>query len=138
MRAVDTNVIVRLITRDDEAQVRSAEAYIAAGGAWISHLVLVEVVWVLASVYELSRKEIAGAVEMLLEQENLVVQEPGIAAAALALYRKGGVRDFADCLIVEVTRGAGHLPLGTFDRRLSRVAGAELLTSTAALRSKER
>jgi len=127
MRAVDTNVIVRLITRDDEAQVRSAEAYIAAGGAWISHLVLVEVVWVLASVYELSRKEIAGAVEMLLEQENLVVQEPGIAAAALELYRKGGGRDFADCLIVEVARGAGHLPLGTFDRRLSRVAGTELL-----------
>ncbi|HEX6272832.1 MAG TPA: type II toxin-antitoxin system VapC family toxin [Polyangiaceae bacterium] len=127
MRAVDTNVIVRLITRDDDAQVRSAEAYIAASGAWISHVVLVEVVWVLTSVYELRRAEIARAVEMLLEQEHLVVQEPGIVAAALELFRKGGGRDFADCLIVEVARGAGHLPLGTFDRRLSKVAGAELL-----------
>jgi predicted nucleic-acid-binding protein len=125
MRAVDTNVIVRLVTRDDETQVQAAEAYIASSGAWVSHVVLVEVAWVLGSVYELGRAQIAQAMDMLLQQQHLTVQEPGITAAAVALYRKGGGRDFADCMIVEVARGAGHVPLGTFDRGLAKVDGAE-------------
>jgi predicted nucleic-acid-binding protein len=125
MRSVDTNVIVRLVTRDDEAQAQSAETYIAKGGAWVSQLVLVEVAWVLGSVYELGRGQIATVMEMLLQQEHLTVQEPGMTAAAVDLYRKGGGRDFADCLIIEVARGAGHLPLGTFDRSLAKVDGAE-------------
>ncbi len=125
MRAVDTNIIVRLVTRDDAAQVRAAEAYIAKGGAWVSHLVLVEVAWVLASVYELGRSQIALAMEMLLQQEHLSVQEPSTAAAATRLYRRGGGRDFADCLMLEVARGAGHLPLGTFDRSLAKLDGVE-------------
>lgn len=56
MRAIDTNVIVRLATRDDETQVAAAEKYIAERGAWVSHLVLVEVAWVLDSVYEFERR----------------------------------------------------------------------------------
>src|SRR5262249_4825095 len=116
MRAVDTNVIVRLITRDDESRARAAEAYIAKGGAWLSHLVLVEVAWVLGSVYGLRRLQIARAMAMLLEQEQLTVEAPALVAAAVELYRSGGGRDFADCMIVEAARSAGHLPLGTFDR----------------------
>lgn len=50
MRAVDTNVLVRLLTRDDEAQVRSAEAFIESG-AWVSHLVLAETTWRSTTVY---------------------------------------------------------------------------------------
>ena len=46
MRAVDTNVLVRLVTRDDPKQVRAAEAFVA-NGAWVPHLVLVEAMWVL-------------------------------------------------------------------------------------------
>ena len=65
MRAVDTNVLVRLATRDDARQTAAAEAFVAAG-AWVSHLVLVEVVWVLASVLGLGPERIATAVEMLL------------------------------------------------------------------------
>ena len=127
MRAVDTNVIVRLVTEDDEAQVAKAEAFIAKGGAWVSHLVLVEVAWVLGSVYELRRAQIAAAIEMLLQQEYCTVQEPAIVTSALRLYRSGGGRDFADCMILEVARGAGHLPLGTFDRDLAKLEGAERL-----------
>ncbi len=51
MRAVDTNVLVRLLARDDAAQAEAAEAFVA-GGAWVSHVVLVETIWVLESVYE--------------------------------------------------------------------------------------
>jgi len=44
MRAIDTNVLVRLAARDDAKQVAAAEAFVARG-AWVSHLVLVEAVW---------------------------------------------------------------------------------------------
>ena len=60
MRAVDTNVLVRLATRDHAQQTTAAEAFIAPGG-WVPHLVLVEAMWVLASVYELGPEKIATA-----------------------------------------------------------------------------
>jgi predicted nucleic-acid-binding protein len=124
MRAVDTNVLVRLITRDDERQAQAAERFVAKGGAWVAHVVLAELAWVLGSVYELRRSEIAQAMELLLDQEQLVVQDPDVVSAAVAAYRAGGGRDFADCLIVEVARKAGHGPVGTFDRKLARLPGA--------------
>jgi len=127
MRAVDTNVIVRLTTRDDKAQVAAAEKYIAERGAWVSHLVLLEVAWVLESVYEFGRAQLATAIEMLLDQEHLVVQDSDIVALAARLYRSGIGSDFADCMILEVARATGHLPLATFDRKLAKAEGAERL-----------
>ena len=62
MLAVDTNVLVRLVARDDADQVSAAEDFVNKG-AWVSHLVLAETIWVLDSVYELSRVQIATAVE---------------------------------------------------------------------------
>jgi predicted nucleic-acid-binding protein len=73
MRAVDTNVLVRLVTRDDAEQVAVAEAFIAPG-AWVSHLVLAEAMWVLASVYDLGPSAIVTAVEMLLNHRDLSVE----------------------------------------------------------------
>ena len=62
MRAVDTNVLVRLVTRDDAKQVAVAEAFVARG-AWVPHLVLAEATWVLTSVYDRRPEDIATAVE---------------------------------------------------------------------------
>ena len=59
MRAVDTNVLVRLATRDDARQTAAAEAFVSKG-AWVAHLVLAEAMWVLDSVYALKPAEIAG------------------------------------------------------------------------------
>jgi predicted nucleic-acid-binding protein len=126
MRAVDTNVLVRLATRDDARQVAAAEAFVARG-AWVSHLVLVEAVWVLTSVYNLGPREIATAVEMFLNHQNLAVQDPDVVAAALEHYRKKPPLGFSDCLVLEVARRAGHLPLGAFDRDLSKLPGAQKL-----------
>ena len=123
MRSVDTNVLIRLLTRDDAKQTASAEAFIGSG-AWVSHLVLVEACWVLDSVYELAAAQIATAVEMLLSHESLTLQDPEVVAAALALYRKRAALGFSDCMVLEVARKAGHLPLGTFDRSLSKQDGA--------------
>jgi len=126
MRAVDTNVLVRLITRDDRKQVAAAEAFISKG-AWVSTLVLVEASWVLAAVYELTHPEIATAVDMLLQHKDLTIQESDTVAAALEQYRRRPALGFSDCLILEVALKAGHVPLGTFDRDLGKLDGAERL-----------
>lgn len=125
MRAVDTNVLVRLLTRDDDAQVAAAEAYISDQPAWVSEVVLVELAWVLDAVYELDRSRIAAALEMLLEQERVVVQNPEVVGKAVQLYRRGTGSDFADCMILELARGTGNLPLATFDRKLAKADGAQ-------------
>jgi predicted nucleic-acid-binding protein len=126
MRAVDTNVLVRLVTRDDAKQVAAAEAFVARG-AWVSHLVLVEAMWVLSSVYERDAAAIATAVEMLLNHQQLTLHDADVVAAAVGLFRRRPALGFSDCLVLEVARKAGHLPLGTFDRHLSKVDGVEKL-----------
>lgn len=126
MRAVDTNVLVRLVTRDDPRQVAAAEAFVARG-AWVSHVVLAEAVWVLVSVYELGAPAVARAIEMLLDHRDLTVEDAGTVGAALARYRERPAVSFTDCLLLEVARKAGHLPLGTFDRDLAKLDGAHRL-----------
>jgi predicted nucleic-acid-binding protein len=123
MRAVDTNLVVRLIVRDDLEQVRAAEKF-TASGAWVSHLVLTETTWVLDAVYERTADQIATAVEMLLNHEHLTVQDPDVVSGALEQFRQRPALGFSDCLVLEIARKAGHLPLGTFDRNLAKVDGA--------------
>jgi predicted nucleic-acid-binding protein len=120
MRAVDTNVLVRLITRDDSRQTDSAEHFIEKG-AWVSVLALAEATWVLSSVYQLSPKDLAVAIEMLLHHRDLVLQEADAVEGALELFRSRPALGFSDCLMVQLARKAGHLPLGTFDRSLAKV-----------------
>ena len=126
MRAVDTNVLVRLVTRDDVAQVAAAEAFVAKG-AWVSQLVLLEAVWVLGSVYELDAGRLATAVDMLLEHKDLTIEAADSVRDALQQYRENPSVGFSDCLVLEAARRAGHLPLGTFDRGLAKLQGAQRL-----------
>jgi predicted nucleic-acid-binding protein len=126
MRAVDTNVLVRLLTRDDPKQAGAADAFIGRG-AWVSHLALAEATRVLTSVYDCDAEAIATAVEMLLSHEHLTLQDTEVVAAAVAQFRQQARLGFTDCLMLEIARKAGHLPLGTFDRDLGRVDGAHRL-----------
>ena len=126
MRAVDTNVLVRLVTRDDVKQVAAAEAFVSRG-AWVPHLVLAEATWVLTSVYERGPGEIAAAVEMLLNHQHLTLQDSDVVAAAVERFRARPASGFSDCLVLEVARKAGHVPLGTFDRKLAKLDEVERL-----------
>ena len=126
MRAVDTNVLVRLITRDDARQAASAEAFIAKG-AWVSLLALTEAVWVLAAVYRRKAAGLVTAIEMLLNHEQLVLQDSDAVGAALDLFRSRPSLGFSDCLMLQIARKAGHSPLGTFDRGLGKVDGTQKL-----------
>jgi predicted nucleic-acid-binding protein len=127
MLAVDTNVLLRLIARDDAEQVRAAEGFVAKG-AWISHLILAETIWVLDSVYELSRDKIATAVDMLLNHQGLTMQDADVVGVALTHFRRYPKVEFSDCLALEIARKAGHVPLATFDRDLAKLADVERLS----------
>lgn len=126
MRAADTNVLVRLLARDDPVQVAAAEQFVARG-AWISHLVLTETMWVLDSVYGLGPKGIRTAVDMLLNHKDLTIQDADVVVAALERFRGKSRIGFSDCLELESARKAGHLPLGTFDRELGKLEGTQRL-----------
>jgi predicted nucleic-acid-binding protein len=126
MRAIDTNVLVRLITRDDPRQTASAEAFIE-NGAWVSPLALAESMWVLGTVYELTSRDQAKTIEMLLNHRDLVLHDRDAVTAALELFRAKPALGFSDCLMLASARKAGHLPLGTFDRNLAKVEGVQKL-----------
>ena len=126
MRAVDTNVLVRLFARDDPRQTVAAETYVA-NGAWVPQLALAEATWVLSAVYGLKAPAIATAVDMLLNHKDLTLQESEVVANALEQFRKRPALGFSDCLMLEVARKAGHVPLGTFDRRLAKLEGTARL-----------
>jgi len=126
MRAVDTNVLVRLITRDDLRQTAAAETFIEKG-AWVSLLALAESMWVLGAVYELTPVQQANGIEMLLSHRQLVLQDRDAVDAALDQFKANPSLGFSDCLMLELARKAGHLPLGTFDRGLAKLAGTQKL-----------
>ena len=86
--------------------------------AMLAEMFTLQVVWLFASV------------EQLLNHKNLILQDSEVVASALETFRSRPALGFTDCLLLEVARKAGHLPLGTFDRNLSKIDGAEKLTHT--------
>ncbi len=128
MRAIDTNVLVRLIARDDIAQTKRAETFVA-NGAWVSTLALAEAMWVMKSVYARSASEIGDILDGLLKHENIALQDADAVAAAVGKFRSKPSIGFADYLMLEIARKAGQLPLGTFDRALGKSVGVEWLQS---------
>ncbi len=123
MIALDTNVVVRLVTNDDEAQARAAERVLIRARrddtpVFIADIVLCEVAWVLRARYRLSRADIAGALDGLLRTELIVVRDAAHVDKALAAFRTGP-GDFADYLIREQATGMGASAVVTLDRRLN-------------------
>jgi predicted nucleic-acid-binding protein len=126
MLAVDTNVLVRLLVRDDARQAAAADAAVASGG-WVSHLVLAETVWVLEAVYARKPKQLGDLISLLLLHESLVVQDSDVVGAALVHYKARPSLGFSDCLVLETARKNGHQPLATFDKSLAKLPGTRAL-----------
>ena len=126
MRAADTNVLVRLIARDDPRQTGSADRFIESG-IWISVITLAETIWVLASFYKHTHAELMDAIEMLLKNELVILHDSDAVESALDLFRTRPALGFSECLTLELARKAGHLPLGTFDRDLAKAVGTQKL-----------
>lgn len=128
MIGLDTNVLVRYFAQDDAKQSAKATALIEsltdAQPGYLSHVVLIELVWVLQRCYDASREMVAETLERLLRTQGLVVQEAEQVWQALRVYRQGG--DFADCLIARAAMAAGCDEVVTFDKRAAK-AGMRLL-----------
>ncbi|MBC8021123.1 MAG: type II toxin-antitoxin system VapC family toxin [Methyloceanibacter sp.] len=120
MRAVDTNLLVRLLVRDDEAQAEAAEKAIGAGPALILPTVLLEAEWVLRSRYLLPRHRIAEGLATLMGQPEITVASSAAVARALAAYARKG--DFADHLHLALAAEQGATAFATFDRALAALA----------------
>jgi predicted nucleic-acid-binding protein len=126
MLAVDTNILVRLLARDEVKQAKLADQFVA-NGAWVSHLVLAETLWVLKSAYNRSPSQLTAVIDILLVHESLVLQDADTVSAALTHFQSKPALGFSDCLVLEIARKAGHIPLGTFDKALSKLANTQKL-----------
>ncbi len=127
MLGIDTNVLVRFLVRDDEAQFERARKLIkrevAAGRrVFISQLVLLETEWVLRSRYALRKIEIIGAISGLLDATDVQLEDEATIEEALFVW-KDGVVDFADCLIGARNRSLGCRATATFDAKASTLPG---------------
>lgn len=112
LTAVDTNVVVRFLTRDDAKQFQASERCFAKGEVFVPDSVLLETAWVLRGAYSFGDVQIAAALRQLLGLTNVQVAEPGRIAAALDWYERG--LDFADALHLAGSQHAAAMR--TFDR----------------------
>jgi predicted nucleic-acid-binding protein len=115
MIALDTNVVVRVLTRDDPAQAELAEAAMHADALWLPKTVLLELEWVLRFTYGFERGDICRGLDGLLGLEGLVVEDVDAVARAMEWYQAG--MDLADALHLASSPGAEALV--TFDRKLA-------------------
>jgi predicted nucleic-acid-binding protein len=131
MIGLDTNVVVRYLAQDDPVQSAKATQIFERrlseqDPGFISLVTMVETVWVLDTVYGLTDREIAQAVERMLQADTLVVQnEQEVFTAMVAL--KSGRGSFADALVGALGGWAGCGSTLTFDRKAARIGGFEVL-----------
>lgn len=126
VRAVDTNILVRLLEQDDPAQTAAAEAFLQGGTAlWVSHLVLAETIWVLQWVFKRTKKELLGVLDALVNNLEIHIHEPSVVSAAIAHFRSSKA-EFSDCLVLAIAQAQGHLPVATFDKNLAKLPGTVL------------
>ncbi|MCR4265581.1 type II toxin-antitoxin system VapC family toxin [Nitratireductor sp. ZSWI3] len=111
----DTNLLVRVVVRDDEAQARTALSILEGAEAVAVCLpCLCEFVWVLSRVYRLPRGEIATSVRMIMDRAN-VIADAATVAAGLRMLDAGG--DFADGVIAAAGTSMGGETFVSFDRK---------------------
>jgi len=122
--ALDTNVLVRFLVEDDEAQSAAAAALIVetlshGEGLFVSDIVVCETVWVLTSCYRVRKAKVVSILGDLLKAKQLTFAAPDSLSRALGAYA-GGRGDFSDYLIREDALLAGCDRVATFDRALLR------------------
>ena len=125
MLGIDTNVLVRFLVRDDEAQFEKARRLIkrevAAGRrVFVSQLVLLETEWILRSRYGLPKFEIVATVSGLLDAADIQFDDEAAIEEALFVW-KDSAADFADCLIGARNRRLGCRATATFDAKASKL-----------------
>ena len=129
MVGLDTNVLVRYLTRDDESQWQQASQLIESGQpCFVANIVLCELVWVLrGNLYKFGREEILSALEMMLQSPAFEFENRSVVYQALQRSKQGRA-DFSDYLIGAIATHAGCQKTVTFDRKLKGERGFRCLT----------
>jgi len=126
MEAIDTNVLVRYITGDDETQLKKTTRLIESDEPkLVNPIVLIELSWVLNSVYKLPRDAIAKTLKEIGRCGYLIYKRPKPVNAAIECFTDG--YDLADALILHVNAEDGAAVTFTFDKKAARLPGYELL-----------
>lgn len=130
MIGLDTNVLVRYLAQDDAVQSSKASALVESltvdDPGYVTQVALVEVVWVLGSLYAAERGDIAKIVETILRTRELVVESAETVWKALRLFSSSKA-DFADCLIERACHDAKCEYTATFDTKAAKTAGLRLI-----------
>lgn len=128
MASLDTNVLVRYLTQDDEAQFTIANQVIHHfdTSVFIPITVILELKWVLRSRYKFGKDKIIGTINKLLSIESVTIANEESLEMALLLFAENPA-DFADCPHTALTQSAQQSPLLTFDKDASKLAGNQLL-----------
>jgi len=127
MLGIDTNVLVRFLVRDDEAQFEKAQKLVkreitAGRCVFVSHLVVLETEWVLRSRYSLPKNQIIEAISSLLDATDVRFEDEPTVEEALFIW-KDSTADFADCLIGAKNRRLGCRATATFDVKAAKLPG---------------
>ena len=130
--AIDTNVLVRLLVRDDEAQFAAAQRLVDQAAAAAEPVLIVlgalpETEWVLRSRYKLDKPSIAGAFAALLECADVEFEHPPTVEEALYVWAQHAGADFADCLLTARAAHLGRSRFLAFDAGAAQMPGVELL-----------
>jgi predicted nucleic-acid-binding protein len=130
--AIDTNVLVRLLVRDDETQHAAARRLVDQAAAaeepvLIVLCALLETEWVLRSRYRLDKASVAAAFSALLESADVEFEHPPTVEEALYMWSQHPGADFADCLLSARAAHLGRSRFLTFDVGAARLPGARLL-----------
>ena len=131
MIGLDTNVLVRLLTDDEPAQVRSAKRLLSdhdgeAGAFFINDLVLIEVMWVLKRIYGVAREDAVAAVQSLLDNDAFAFEDRDRLKGAVDLCTQQTV-DFADTMIALRNTSMGCEHTVTFDRAMRGLPGVQVI-----------
>jgi predicted nucleic-acid-binding protein len=127
---LDTNVLVRYITQDDNKQAALANALIEnlddASPGFVTLVTVVELSWVLESAYNFTRQQFAEVMRTLMAVDTIKLDRAAVVASAVRVYAANKA-DFSDCLIERLSANAGCERTMTFDKAAAKMAGMVLL-----------
>lgn len=131
MIGIDTNVLMRLLVRDHDGQIKAAERFVNAhcssdDPGYVSRIVIAEIAWVLKDIYDYDRTQIAGAIRGIINVSQLEIDSADDVHAAVADYEKSSA-GFTDCLVARINASAGCEYTITFDRKAAKLDSFELL-----------
>jgi predicted nucleic-acid-binding protein len=131
MIGIDTNVLLRLLVRDDDAQVRAAERFIethctADDPGFVSLVVVVETAWALRRLYLYDRSQIVTALRSLLDVAELEIESAADVRSAVTDFATSST-GLVDCLVARTNVAAGCEYTVTFDRKAAKLKGFEVL-----------